>query len=204
MSEQPPPTMRYAHQPDVLKHLAIKSTTTDVIARVVRMENGLADAFDQRCGRSFGMTGVLPVSRVVLAQDSAMLTPSIGMREVTTIRYRAHATGGWTLLDPDRYELIGEGADGSYQSVFLPGGHWGNFEIEITGHWADRDYEAVPEDVREAMTFITVRQYRRQNASPTEMIGPDGLYVPAPHAWDDPMVRAAINRHRVHRRRIGV
>lgn len=198
--------MRYAHQSDVLALLKIKEPDAEIIDRVIRLENGLAEVFDERCGRSFGSALTDPISRVIVPAGGPYLLLPIGIYDVTQIRY-LDSLNAWQVVDPASlfYVLWGQGRDGAYQSILLPNGNWAAGDpIEVTGHWADRDYESVPEDVVQAMTFITVRQYRRQTASPTEMIGPDGLYVPAPHAWDDPMVKGAIRRHGVRRRRVGV
>lgn len=198
--------MRYAHQSDVTALLKIKESDPDLIDRVIRLENGLSEVFDERCGRSFGVQPSPPESRVIVATGGQYLLLPLGIYEVTQIQYLDHQNQ-WTPFDPEHlfYVPWARGLDGAYQSILLPSARWSEGQaIEITGYWADQDYEAIPDDVTQAMTFITVRQYRRQTASPTETIGPDGLYVPAPHAWDDPMVKGAIRRHRVRRRRVGV
>jgi hypothetical protein len=192
--------MRYASQPDVLAHLKISATSTDAITRVTSLENGLADAFDAKVGRSFGVAPVAEARTLAAPGVSPVLVIPGGIRSITGI-----TTGGtwdgavWLnpeILDADDYALWATDRDGISYGIESFIGAWVG-PVHVTGIWADQSTNGVPADIREAMTFLTVRQYRRLTASPTDLVGPDGLTVPTPHAWDDPLVKAAIERHRL-------
>lgn len=192
--------MRYADESDVLAHLKIAGTNTDAIARVTGLENGLADAFDAKIGRTFGTAPVAETRTVQAPGVSSVLVVPSGIRSITGI-----VTGGtwngtaWingTTLTTDQYGLWLTGTDGVAYGVVSYIGDWYG-AVRITGIWADQVTAGVPNDIREAVTFLTVRQYRRLTASPSDMVGPEGMTVPTPHAWDDPMVQAAIERHRL-------
>jgi hypothetical protein len=192
--------MRYAPQPDVLAHLNINTSSSEAIARVTALENGLADAFDAKVGRSFGVAPVAAERTITAPGVSTLLVVLGGIRSVTGI-----TTGGtwdgamWLtpeILDADDYALWATDRDGISYGIESFIGAWVG-PVHVTGIWADQSTESVPADIREAMTFLTVRQYRRLTASPTDLVGPDGMTVPTPHAWDDPLVKTAIERHRL-------
>lgn len=202
------PEMRYAHQPDVLTHLKVKEEDVETIERLVRLEHGLAAQFDHATGRRFGETTVAPQLRIVqgFATDLLMLPAGIARVDEVEISDPHYLTSSTRVLDASEWLLWGSDADGNALALLRTDGQWWTgLQIAVTGLWADQDVEGlVPDDVREAMTTLVVKEYRRRTSSPTDQIGPDGLVVPAPSGWNDPMVKTTIAHHRVVRRRVGV
>ena len=219
--------MRYANEADVLAQLRMNaSDDPEAVERVIRLENGLADTFDHKIGRSFG-TAATAETRTIhvgpVAGDwflfgwpvASWYTPFLGttshhlvldvpIRSVTSI-----TTGGtwdgsaWddtTALTADDYLLANETEQGSYAIDHLSG-TWGGL-VHITGIWGDQAITAatvddVPDDVREAMTFLTIHEYHQESASQAGLIGPDGMAVPARNPWGFERVKSAIDRWRL-------
>lgn len=194
--------MRYAHQDDVLAHLRIEETDTDAIEPLVRLENGLADAFDGKVGRSFGET-VEPSTREVRGLSSEVLVIGAGIRSIAGIEVDGTWDGAaWVdgvALGTEAWRPWAVSPDGVIYAIERLGGPYWTRTVRVTGVWADQPDGTVPDDVREALTTLTVKEYRRRTSSPSEQIGPDGLMVPAPSGWNDPTVQAAIERHTVTR-----
>jgi hypothetical protein len=194
--------LRYASLEDVLHHLEIADTDTAAIERVERIEHALADAFDHRIGRTYGAAAVAETREVVLTGTPARLVTSTGIHTLTGI----DAGGTWDgtawvdgeAVPATDYRLTMLDHSGLYWGIDHLTGSWSG-TVRVTATWGDQSELAVPEDVSAALTFLTVRQYRRVTASPQELVGPDGYTVPTPHAWDDPTVKAAIDRHRAVR-----
>lgn len=191
--------MRYATEATVLAMLKIASTSTAEIARVVELENGLAAAFDGKLGRSFGGSATA-TTRTFTAAPSPVLVIGGGARTVTGVE-----TGGtwdgtdWmnaTALGADEWRVWSQTPNGVIYAIELLAGDWIG-AVRVTGVFADQQDGAVPDDVREALTTLTVKEYRRRTASPSEQVGPDGLIVATPSGWNDPTVQAAIAHHRV-------
>lgn len=194
--------MRYADEPDVLAHLRIEDSDTDAIEQVVRLENGLAEMFDGKVGRSFGET-VPPVTREVRGLSCEVLVIGEGIRSITGIEVDGAWNGtAWTdgvTLGTDAWRVWAHAPDGVIYAIERLGGPYWQHTVRITGVWADQPDGSVPADVREAMTTLTVKEYRRRTSSPSEQIGPDGLMIPAPSGWNDPTVQATIEHHIVTR-----
>lgn len=193
--------MRYATQADVLTHLKIDAGNTAVVERVTRLENALADAFDEKTGRSFGVAPVAE-ARMVDGRQSPVLVIQSGVVSVTGVRadngvWDGAAWTGLTDLAADEYRLIYTDTDGiNYGLERTSGVAWVG-PVEVTGIWPDQGEGDVPEMVREAMTQLVVAEYRRTTASPSDMVGPDGMTVQLPNGWKNPLVVAAIETYRV-------
>lgn len=193
--------------------------------QVERIENGLADNFDTKIGTSFNGTPI-PETRTVRANGNYAngyggfwypevnafdlwwdttdrsvneLILSTRIRSVTAIAEGGTWNGtAWedgTLIPLADYQLTRHDGDG-YWGILRTDGTWSGF-TRITGIWADQVHNGVPDDVREALTFLTADQYRLVNASPMGTLGPDNLMVRARNAWSDPVVKTAIDAHRV-------
>lgn len=202
------PEMRYAYQPDVLAHLKVKEDDVDTIARLIRLENGLAAQFDHACGRTFGETTVAPQLRSVQGYASNLLLLPTGIGRIDEVEVSDPVASDSRILDagewlPWGYDDAGNTVGLLLTSSTLP--TWYGLQVGITGLWGDQDSEGlVPDDVREAMVTLLVKEFRRRTSSPSEQIGPDGMVVPAPSGWSDPTVKGAIAAHRVSRRKVGV
>lgn len=199
--------MRYASQPDVLRHLKIRETDVETIDRLIRLEHGLADAFEHRTGRRFVEDDVAPVTRIVQGYDSDLLVLPVGVWRVDAVEVFEPVSGWRSVMDAADWLLWGEDARGAALGIRTPGGSWHGLTVGVTGLWADQDTVGVPADVREALTMATVKEYRRITTSPNDQAGPSvaGLEpVPTPSGLNDPLFKAAIDRHRVRRRRVGV
>lgn len=194
--------MRYANATDVLRELDIDSGDTPAVEAVERVEAALADAFDQKIGRTFGTAAVAETREVTLPSASPRLITSTGIRTVTAIETGGTWDGAaWQdgdALLADEYRLTLLDHDGLYWGIDALAGSWSG-TVRVTATWGDQSEALVPADVSAAVTFLTVRQYRRLTSSPQELVGPDGFTVPTPHGWDDPLVKAAIDRHRLVR-----
>lgn len=200
--------MRYAHQGDVLRQLKIKDDDAAAIERVTRLENGLADVFDAKVGRTFVTEPVLPETRDMRGMGSDLLVLPVGARGVAAV-----AVGGtwdgllWvdeTALDPADWTPWGRDAQGKALGLQrLDGDVWWG-PVRVTALWGDQDTEGVPADVVAAMTFVTVDQYRIEQASPAGELGPEGMIVPVRNPWRYTLVAGAIERHKVQRRKAGV
>jgi hypothetical protein len=68
----------------------------------------------------------------------------------------------------------------------------------VTGTWAGQVREGVPDDVREALTALTIDQYRTLEESPAQTIGPSGESIQIRNPWNLDSVKKAIERHRVY------
>ena len=193
--------MRYADQTDVLAHLKITDTNVTAVDRVTRLENALAEAFDRRIGRTFGTTPI-PEARTLDGHDSSVLVIATGIVSVSGVRadhgvWDGAAWTGFTDLTADEYRLTYRDVDGiSYGLERTSGVAWIG-PVEVTGVWPDQGGASVPLDVAEAMTLLTVKEYRRLTSSPSEQVGPDGQIIVTPSGWNDPTVKAAIEAHRV-------
>lgn len=194
--------MRYADQDDVLAELEIDSGETATVDRVVTVENALADLFDAEIGTSFGTTATAETREVIVERASPRLIASVGIRAVTGIE-----TGGtWdgaTWVDSDAvdaadYRLTHRDHDGLYWAIDHLAGRWSGV-VRVTATWADQSVLAVPDDVQQAMTFLTIRRWRRLTSSPGEVVGPDGFQVVTPDGWKDATVQRAIANHRIVR-----
>lgn len=192
--------MRYADRESVLTQLHYSDENPEhavALTRLELLENGIADAIDTEIGRSFGD----PISssrtiRIAGYMTGVLLLPEI-VREVTAITIDGEE------IDPAAYELcyfMRGGAKGiRFDGVTIVG------RVVVTGIWdSDPIPGEVPADIREAATMITVDTFRIQESSPAGEMGPDGLVVPVRNPWNNRLVRDAIRRHRVTRRRVAV
>jgi hypothetical protein len=193
--------MRYATTDDVLSHLKINASNTAVVDRVTRLENALADAFDAKTGRSFGVAPT-PEARMVDGRQSSVLVIQSGIVSVAGVKadngvWDGAAWTGLTDLAADEYRLTFTDVDGTSYGIERTTGVAWIGPVEVTGVWPDQGTDDVPADVAEAVTYLTVKQYRRLTASPSDQVGPDGMAVPTPHGWDDPLVVMALAAHTV-------
>ena len=187
--------MRYADQTAVMASLKIKESDTAAMTRAMTVENGLASTFDGMTGRTFGVAPVAE-TRTIRAGRGQVLILASGIRSVA----RVETGGTWDgttwrdsdVIAPQDYRLILTRDGVSYGMT----GQWEG-ELRITGIWGDQSAEAVPADVREALTIATVKEYRRLSSSPQEMVGPDGMVVPTPSGLSDPQFKTAVERYRL-------
>lgn len=201
--------MRYAHTDDVLNQLKLSASNpahATQIARLERLENGLCDAFNEKVGTSFG---AIPdeETRTVQAVGSPLIALKPNARSVSQVAVGGIWDGAvWadeTVLDLGDWIEWRNGPTGNVIAIAANSGVWFG-PVRVTGIWDDQPTEVVPADVREALTFITIDEYRVRNASPAGEIGPDGLAIPVRNPWRFTFVRSAIDRHRVRRVKVGV
>lgn len=194
-------TMRYADLPAVLAQLElIAPADATKIARAEAMEAALAGIFDDRVGRAFGVVAV-PQTRTIWSSgvSAALLLPPPGIRSVSAVSIDGVAVAA------DAYMLWYVRPDGVALALArLDGNGWGG-QVSITGVWADAALgTTVPPEVKEALTFLTVEQYRAAEAGPTLATGPDGLPARPRNPWNYEIVRGAIRKYRLAPSRIGV
>lgn len=208
---------RYANEDDVTAGIEADAAESGIdMEAVYRLENGLCDVFDHKIGRSFGTAAVAEMRTVWVGNTIAPyfwpidyaywgLRPSdriilnVPLRSLTGIE-----TGGtwngtdWddgTALDADDYRLTEHTNQGFY-AIDLVNGTWSGV-VRITGIWGDQSDATVPDDVREALTDLTINQWLTRQSSPAGLIGPEGFQVPTRNPWNLELVKAAIDRHRV-------
>lgn len=200
--------MRYATEATVLAALKIdalklkdEAAALAATERVTSLENGLAEALDGMIGRSFGEAPVA-VTRTIAGGNSPILVIHDGIRSVVQIETGGTWDGAtWTdadTVDAKDYALWSMDPDGVAYSIRSYGADWEG-SVRVTGIFGDQPVEAVPADIREAMTTLTVKEYRRVTSSPMDAVGPDGQVISTPSGWNDPTVKAAIDRYRLIR-----
>ncbi|MDQ3541812.1 MAG: hypothetical protein M3440_14120 [Chloroflexota bacterium] len=193
--------MRYAHRDDVLNQLRLDpgiAADTAAIARVERLEHAIADTIDARVGHGFGVAPAPEARAIDHWRATGTFVFNTPARSVTSV-----SVGGITL-SADSWEVRHVDGDGLIWAIASTGtgtvwSWYGASPVMITGIWADQPVADVPNDIREAVTFIAVDEYRTRNASPAGEIGPDGLIVQVRNPWRFSMVESAIERHRVVR-----
>lgn len=195
--------MRYADRADLLDLLQLDPARHAAkIARLERIENGVADAIDAKVGHGFGVVPV-PETRSLISRIYGSVVLSWPARSVVSLSIDGE------VVDPLSYSVPDPDRNGYIWQIRLRGlePHWvlGYYcAVEVAAVWSDQPITDVPDDIREAATFITADQYRALNASPVGEIGPEGLSVTIRNPWSFTTVKEAINRHRVHRARVGV
>lgn len=203
--------MIYADRDDVLAQLKLDLENPDhaaQIARVERLENGLSAAFDEKVGTSFGLPPE-PETRTVYGDGGHLLKLEPRARSIESVAIGGAWDGtSWadeTVLELGDWLNVEQVDRGVPMVIAIEAvdGVWVG-PVRITATWDDQPIDEVPDDVREALTFITVDEYRMRNASPAGEIGPDGLVIPVRNPWRYELVKAAIRRHRVRRVRAGV
>lgn len=203
--------MRYANEDDVLAQLRMTAADPQY-ARLVRLENGLCDTFDHKVGTSFGVAPVAETRTILIGiyspapylfgsdrYSSPRLILPTPIRSVTAIETGGDWNGtvwvGGQALTTDAYRLTNETDQGFY-AIDLHAGTWAGV-VRVTGVWGDQATLTVPDDVREALTFVTVDEYRTRQMSPADLSGPDGITVGTRNPWRFEIVKAAIDRHSV-------
>lgn len=223
--------MRYANEADVISLLVSEGAPAPDNAELDhlrRVENGLADNFDEKCGTTFGVAPT-PETRTVTMTGEYVMTGEWWYRADSVFfdgpmyRVRVEAPRNQIILGTrlrnvpvietggtwDGTEWIdGETLDSAdYQlNYWTPEGYWGivntasDWEgyVRITGVWADQSSGVtVPADVREALTFLTIDQWRALHSSPQGVLGPADQQISIRNPWQYESVKQAINRHRV-------
>lgn len=194
--------MIYANQSDVLSDLQIDpNTDIDAVERVIRLENALVEAFNHKVGHSFGKDAT-PQTRTIKGRNSSMLILHSGVVSIVAVTVDGKWDGfdytGVKEVDPENWVLAFITHDGIAYGLHRDNADWTG-PVHVTAVWADQGADDVPEDVKNALTVLTVKEYRRSTSSPTDQIGPDGLMVSAPSGWSDPTVKEAINAHTLTR-----
>lgn len=189
---------RYANQSDVLTNLRESATNTVLLDYLYRIENALADVFDHKVGRSFGVAAVPSNRTIVIGREADTLVLARPARSITGIAHGGTFAGGtWAdeTLEAEWHERYGH--DGLIYGVERVTGYWPN-RVRVTAIWANDPEAVVPDDVKHALTIATIKQYRRETATPnSDMLGPEGFGIPAPDPWNDAQVKATIDKYRV-------
>lgn len=190
---------RYANQSDVLANLREVTGNTALLDYLMRIENALADVFDHKVGRSFGVAAT-PSTRVIVGTHDGTLVFARPARAISGISHSGTYSGGeWIdeTVETDWHEVYSR--DGLIYGVERTSGIWPN-RVRVTGIWASDPESVVPDDVQHALTLATVKQYRKETSTPGnagDLLGPEGFAVPAPDPWSDPLVKATIEKYRV-------
>ena len=181
----------------VVRHLALTNDDRHVedIQHLIRVENALADVFEDRCGRTFGEAEILPKVRRIITQGGNILTTTISLQSVVSIQsVPTYLMDEPRVVESDRWFPWGMAADGGYVGVVMAGGWPEGVWIDIEAYWSDQGVIGIPADVREAMTLLTIKTWRRYKSSPLEVVGGDIVAVPTPDGWNDSLVKNSIAR----------
>ncbi len=188
----------YANQTDVLTNLRVNDTDTVLLDYLYRIENALAGVFDHKVGRSFGVAAVPSSRTVVIGHQADTMVLARPARAITGISHGGTFAGGvWAdeTVETEWHERYGR--DGLIYGVERVSGYWPN-RVRVTATWGDDPEADIPDDVKHALTIATIKQYRRETATPnSDMLGPEGFAIPAPDPWNDPQVKATIDKYRV-------
>lgn len=210
--------MRYAVESDVLS-LTDVTNPGDEYDAIVRLENAMCDVFDHKTGTSFGAAPVAE-ARSVLAgpiggtwygfgwpldywstttAQSYRLILDMPLRSLTGIEtggtWNGTAWDDGTALTVDEYRLTNH-TDQGYYAIDLTAGTWSGV-VRITGVWADQVTASVPDDVAQALTEITVKEWHRRHMSPAGQIGPEGLAILPGNPWNLDYIKTVIDRYTV-------
>lgn len=210
--------MRYANEDDVLEQLEDMSSSEDGYDGLVRLENALCDVFDHKVGTSFG-TAPVAETRSVYTWSSRFLRPlvpgviheiwndyasprlvlSVPLRSLTSIVIGGEWDGSaWVdgeTLATSGYILTNRTEQG-YYGIDRINGSWGS-AIRVTGIWGDQVTQAVPDDVCQVLTELTVKEWHRRHASPADQIGPGGLMITPGNPWNLEYVKSTIDKYTV-------
>lgn len=122
-----------------------------------------------------------------------------GVRSVTSIvespDWVSGAWSGGVALTTSAYRLDSRVANGAYRTIARMDGGWHGTYI-ITGVWEDR-VATVPDDIHYLANYLTSEIFKKQTASPAGFVGPDNAVVPVRNTFNEPEVKAIIDRHRV-------
>lgn len=189
--------MRYAYQPDVLANLRVSETDAATVEYLVRIENALADAFDHKVGRTWGYAAQ-PTTRVfAVGREARTVVFSTPARHISGVAFGGTFDGAAYAGETAEPAWNDEfNANGLIYGVSRLYGVWPP-QVRVTAVWASDAEETVPDDVRHALTMLTAKQYRKETSTPADMIGPDGMFVPTPDAWNDGMVKAVVEKHAI-------
>lgn len=189
---------RYANQTDVIANLREVAGNTELLAYLYRIENALADVFDHKVGRSFGVVAVPSTRTIVVGHRTNTLVMARPAREIVGIAHSGTFDGsGYAdeTIEDSWHE--GNSRDGLIYTVERISGDWPN-RVRVTAIWASDSDSVVPADVQHAITLATIKQYRRETSTPgSDLLGPEGFGVPTPDPWNDPQVKAVVEKYRV-------
>ena len=198
--------MRYANPETVLAQLEITNPDQLVLDRLEGLENGLCDVFDQRIGHGFGEVPVAQTRTIRTHRNPSctlvLLTP---MRSIDAIAINGTWNGTvWddeTMLDAADYlPAIPAGDESVYWGIERLNGTWPiGSRVRVTGIWDDQPQTDIPDDLREAVTFVLVDEWRARNASPAGEIGPEGLVVQVRNPWRWDLVTRTIAKYQVRK-----
>lgn len=121
-----------------------------------------------------------------------------GMRNVTAVVIDGTWNGtSWddeTTYTSDEWRLVFIRNDGWAHGIQTPRTDYRS--LRVTAEWENRSSSAiVPDDIREAATFILADSWRTRHSSPNGEIGPPGLTTYLRNVWEMPEVKLAIQNH---------
>ena len=199
--------------PDVLQDLdnlelaialAIDTATNRTFGVDVAETRDLAYDFDTNqwySDRVILDNGLVFFTDYVYTTDGSWVKPYVspyGMRGVTAVSVDGTWDGTvWddpTTLTSDEWRLVFTRPDGWSMGIQLP---YTNYDsVRVTAKWEDSAWAAtVPDDIREAATFILADEWRTRFSSPNGEIGPPGLTTYLRNVWEKPSVKLALQNH---------
>lgn len=166
-------------------------------SRIATLLETVSGLIESRTGAVFGAE--TPETVAVEGEGGNRLFLPKGIRSLTSIVEGPDwSSGAWVngvALTTSAYRLESQVANGAYRTLVRMDGAWSG-QYVITGVWEDRVAD-VPEDIHYLANYLTSEIYKKQQASPAGFVGPDGAAVPVRNTFNEPEVRAIIDRYRV-------
>ena len=189
---------RYANETDVLANLREVAGNTVLLEYLYRIENALADVFDHKVGRSFGVAAAPSTRSFAVGYGTPTLVMERPARSIVSVAHGGTFDGSvWADETVESYWHERFNRDGLVYGIGRADGNWPAL-VRVTAVWASDPSAEMPDDVKHALTIATIKQYRKETSTPgADLLGPEGFAVPAPDPWNDAQVKATIDKYRV-------
>lgn len=191
---------------------------TDVDDRLTALQAAVSATLEEELGRSFGVPASTTTDIVWAGDDPVLVLPR-PYRSITEVRENCvvsgvTATGGTVISAADYvYDPYDRERGWIYGLRLLLSGRWGRRDeygnpavpVVVTGYLAAGDDDtAVPDEITYVANYLMLELFKRENASPAGVIGPDGIAAPLRNPYTEPHVVAVLDKHRTRRRHLVV
>lgn len=177
------------------------------IALLVGIASEVSRTLELKTGRSWGGTAT-PTARTidgVIGRYTDILLLPEAVRSITGVAIVGYnpATLTQSVAYGDNGQWIpwNTTANGDILALRrVDGLRWpagnGIDRVTVTGVWSDATTgQAVPQEIVDAATFVTVETFRQRKSSPSGEIGPDGMTIRPRNPWGFETVKEAIKHN---------